>query len=197
LFIAGLKRDYRISIVIDSSLSCFSDIMLAHSFNTIIYLLKLIYLLDIPFFDLIVATNSSPNVICCGIDSTNYLSNKSIVWEALISALSENPKKCNLMDAIKIVRKFKSLSVVKKNVCFILTDGLYDFNTINSLKDLVNLGEESNIDIYGIGLGLYPKKLSEIFSKCIWCSNQKSLGKVLSVFLGNEIKYEKKIYSYC
>ena len=191
--IAGLKRDYRISIVIDSSISCFSDIMLAHSFNTIIYLLKLIYLLDIPFFDLIIATSSSPNVICCGVDSTNYLSNKSIVWEALISALSENPKNCNLMDAIKIVRKFKSLSVVKKSVCFVLTDGLYDFNTINSLKDLVNYVEESNIDIYGIGLGLYPKKLSEIFSKCIWCSNQKSLGKALSVFLGNEIKYEKKI----
>ena len=192
--IAGLKRDYRISVIIDSSLSCFNDIMLSHSFNTIITLLKLIYLLDIPYFDLIIATNSEPKVICCGVNSTNYLNNKSLIWEALISTLSENPINCNLLDAVKLVIKFKSQSTTKKNICFVLTDGLYDVNIINCLKDLINLIEERNVDIYGIGIGLYPKRLPKIFSKCIWCLNQKSLGQAFSVFLGNEIKCEKKIF---
>lgn len=52
----GLKRDYRVSIIIDSSKSCFNEIMFSHSFKSIITLLKMISLLEIPYLDLIIAT---------------------------------------------------------------------------------------------------------------------------------------------
>ena len=156
--------------------------MFSHSFKSIITLLKMLSLLEIPYFDLIIATKNKPKVICAGLDTTYILSNKSIIWKALIGSLLENDSFCNLKDAINTVIKFKTLNTAKKHICIIFTDGLFDSYQKKNYKDLINYAEECGINIYGIGLGLYPKGISDIFSKCIWCLNPDLIGKALSVF---------------
>ena len=73
---ACLKRDYRISVIIYSSISYFNNINLKHSIKTIFTFLKMLSLIEIPYFDLIVATNKQLYVLCCGNDTTSSLNNK-------------------------------------------------------------------------------------------------------------------------
>jgi len=188
---AGLKRDYRISVIIDSSKSCFNNINSLHSFRTIFSFLKCLSLIEIPFFDLIIATDKEPINLCLGYDTTNALNNKSKIWQALVAQLCENNYyKCNIKDCLFEVLKLKSLNLSKKSFTFILTDGLFNQEDINSLKDLISFLEENYISVFGIGLGLYPEKLENMFAKSFWSFYPNNLLKALSVFFGNEISHK-------
>ena len=176
---AGLKRDYRISVIIDSSKSFFNNINSFHSYKTIFSFLKCLSLIEI-----IIATNKEPIIICLGNDTNNSLNNKSKIWEALAAQLCDNNYiKCNIKDCLIQVLKLKSLNFSKKGFTFILTDGLFDEEDINSLADLIFYVEENYISVYGIGLGFYPEKLENIFTKCYWSANPNNLLKALSIFL--------------
>ena len=183
---ACLKRDYRISVIIDSSISCFNIINQNHSFKTIFTFLKILSVIEIPYFDLIIATNKEPLILCCGNNTTNSLNKKSIIWESLASALTKNNNKCNLKDCLITALKLKSLNLAKKSFTFVLTDGLFDDEEANDLFNLVSYLEENEISIYGIGLGLFPKKINNIFSKAFWSINTNKLLNALSVFYGDE-----------
>ena len=190
---AGLKRDYRISVIIDSSKSCFNNINSFHSYKTIFSFLKCLSLIEISYFDLIIATDKEPIILCLGNDTTNSLNNKSKIWQALASILSENNYyKCNIKDCLLQVLKLKSLNLSKKSFTFILTDGLFNQEDKESLSDLISFVEENNILVFGIGLGLYPEKLNNIFKKCFWSSNPNNLLKALSVFFGNEVYHSNQ-----
>ena len=190
---AGLKRDYRISVIIDSSKSCFNNINSFHSYKTIFSFLKCLSLIEIPYFDLIIATNKEPIIICLGNDTTNSLNNKSKIWQALAAQLCDNNYlKCNIKDCLIQVLKLKSLNLSKKSFTFILTDGLFDDEDRNSLADLISYAEENYISVYGIGLGFYPEKLENIFTKCFWSANPNNLLKALSIFFGNEASHSDK-----
>ena len=187
---ACLKRDYRISVIIDSSISCFNNINMKHSVKTVFTFLKLLSLIEIPYFDLIIATNNKPIILSCGNDTTSSLNNKSILWQALTSALLEkNCVRCNLKDCLLYVLNLKSLNLAKKTFAFVLTDGLFDNDDINSLYNLVSFVEENGISLYGIGLGLYPEKIKDIFSKGFWTKNPDYLLNALSVFYGDDISH--------
>ena len=184
---ACLKRDYRISVIIDSSISCFNNINTIHSIQTIFTFLKILSIIEIPYFDLIIATNKEPIILSCGNDTTSSLNTKSILWSALVSVLLEkNYNKCNLKDCLLYVCKLKSLNLTKRSFAFVLTDGLFDNNDTNALKNLISFLEENYISVYGIGLGLFPIKLKNIFSKGFWSGNANNLLNALSVFYGNE-----------
>ena len=190
---AGLKRDYRISVIIDSSKSCFNNINSFHSYKTIFSFLKCLSLIEIPYFDLIIATDKEPIILCLGNDTTNSLNNKSKIWQALSSQLYDNNYyRCNIKDCLLQVLKLKTLNLTKKAFTFILTDGLFNEEDKESLADLISYIEENYISVYGIGLGLYPEKLENIFTKCFWSSNPNNLLKALSVFFGNEISHSNK-----
>ena len=185
---ACLKRDYRISVIIDSSTSCFNNINQNHSIKTVFTFLKILSLIEIPYFDLIIATNKEPIILCCGNDTTSSLNDKSILWSALVSILFEkNYERCNLKDCLLYVFKLKTLNLAKKSYSFVLTDGLFDDEDSNSLFNLISLLEENYILIYGIGLGLFPEKIKNIFTKAFWSGNPNNLLNALSVFYGNEI----------
>ena len=191
---AGLKRDYRISVIIDSSKSCFNNINSFHSYKTIFSFLKCLSLIEIPYFDLIIATDKEPIILCLGNDTTNSLNNKSKIWQALASQLYESKfYKCNIKDCLLEVLKLKSLNLTKKSFTFILTDGLFNKEDKESLSDLISFVEENNISVFGIGLGLYPEKIENIFTKCFWSSNPNNLLKALSVFFGNEISHSNTL----
>jgi hypothetical protein len=186
--IAGLKRDYRVSIIIDSSYSCFNPLMLPHSIQTIISLIGILAQIEIPFFDLIIATSKSSIILSINQNSQGALDpNSSDIWISLLSSIPQDDVSVNLFDAVQIAMKYKSFSSSKRSYLFILTDGLVSPPEKNNLKNLFRMCRESSIEIFGIGLGFYPSGISSLFSKCIWSVNPNYLITALSVLFGNEI----------
>ena len=193
---AGLKRDFRVSIIIDSSISCISyynKLMSSHSLKTIFNLLHIISSLQIPYVDIIIAREREPIVLCSGQDSTNCLNINSPIYLGLITYFSENQYSCNLIDAIKTGIKLKMTSTAKTNYMFVLTDGIFPKEYQNKLKNLISYSEENDILTLGIGLGYYPSGISKIFSKCFWSPKPSKIQVALSAFFGNEFENTKFI----
>lgn len=82
--------------------------------------------------------------------------------------------------------KLKSLNFAKKSLTFILTDGLFDDEDASSLFNLISFIEENDMPVYGIGLGFFPEKIKNVFSKAIWSLNPDNLLNALSVFYADE-----------
>ena len=186
-----LKKDYRVSIIIDSSRSCFNKDYFYYSFSVVKALLSVIFSSKIPYFDLIIATNEKPLVLCSGQDS-KILNEQSFIWSSIISQLykektyDSNNITCNLYDAIYLALQIKIQQTSKKYFCFILTDGIFNENYKKELKNLCSFCEYSQINLYGIGLGLFPEGLPEIFSKCMWAPDIQYFNQALSSMLKNE-----------
>ena len=143
----------------------------------------------IPYFDLIVATKDNPIVLCSGLES-NILNNKSTLLTSLISLLYENEEKnnknCNLFDAIYLAIKIKIQQNSKKYFCFVLTDGIFDKNLRVELKNICSFCDSIQMNIFGIGLGLYPEGITDIFSKCLWSPDINQFNFALVSLIKNE-----------
>ena len=185
----GLKKDYRVSVIIDSSISCFNEYMRPHSIKTVLAVLRMLSLAEIPYFDLIISTPTKPVVLCSGNDTTISLNLKSNLWNIILEQLTYNQEECNLIDALKLVYKLKSLNNAKRNYCFVLTDGMFDQNKSNELQDYVSFCEECSLEVFGIGLGYYPEGIKKIFNKCFWSINPFMILKGMSILFGNTEKY--------
>lgn len=184
----GLKKDYRVSVIINSSISCFNDYMRPHSIKTVLAVLRMLSLVEIPYFDLIIATSKKPIVLCCGNDTTNTLNMKSNLWIIVLQQLTNNEDNCNLLDALQLAYKFKSMNNVKKYYIFVLTDGMFEKNESESLQDYVSFCEECSLEVFGIGLGYYPEGIKNIFNKSIWSINPFMILKALAILIGNTEK---------
>jgi PAX-interacting protein 1 len=156
--IAGLKRSYRVTIVIDSSFSCFNDFMIVHSIQTILGFLRLLSLIDIPYFDLIIATAEAPRILAVNQNSSRALDFQSFqLLSALLASLMDNSVSAvNIVDAVKVAMKVKSLSSAQRSYMFVFTDGLFGESTKAELKNLFRMCRESMIEVFGIGIGRYP-----------------------------------------
>ena len=185
----GLKKDYRATVIIDSSISCFNDYMRPHSIKTVLAILRMLSLVEIPYFDLIIATPTKPIVLSCGNDTTNSLNFKSNLWNLLLEQLTYNEEGCNLLDCLQLAYKLKSVNSVKKYYTFVLTDGMFDQKESEDLQDYISFCEESSLEVFGIGLGYYPEGIKKIFNKCIWSINPFMILKAMSVFFGNSEKH--------
>ena len=189
-----LKRDYRITVIVDSSKSCFNKDSFYFSFNILYSLLNIISSSKIPYFDLIIATNKNPVVLCSGQDS-NILKNKTILWKTLISFLYGTKRKeyndncCNLLDAVYLTLKIKAQQNVKKFICFIMTDGIFDEKYKKELKNLCSYCEYLQMNIFGIGIGLYGEGITDIFSKCLWSPDINYFTNALASLIKNEEIY--------
>ena len=189
----GFKKDYRVTVIIDSSISCFNEYMRPHSIKTVLAVLRMLSLVEIPYFDLIIATPTKPIVLSTGNDTTNSLNFKSNLWNIILEQLTYNGEGCNLFDALQLAFKLKSMNSVKKYYTFVLTDGMFDQKEIDLLQDYVSFCEESSLEVYGIGLGYYPKGIEKIFNKCIWSLNPFMILKAMTVFFGNSEKHLETI----
>ena len=56
------------------------------------------------------------------------------------------------------------------------------------IKDKISYAEEFDINLFGIGLGFYPKEIKEIFSKCLWTLSSKLIWNSIISILDNEIQ---------
>ena len=167
--------------------------MRPHSIKTALAVLRMLSLAELPYFDLIIATPKKPIVLCCGNDITISLNSKSNLWKILLEQLTNNQEESNLIDALKLVFKLKSLNSVKRYYTFVLTDGMFDQDKLDELQDYVSFCEESSLEVFGIGLGYYPEGITKIFNKCIWSLNPFMIIKGMAVIFGNTEKHLDKL----
>ena len=76
----GFIKNYGVTVIIDSSISCFSSISAQHSWNTKRVLLSSFGAIDLPFFDLIITGKPKPYILCSEKNSLDILSEKSQIW---------------------------------------------------------------------------------------------------------------------
>lgn len=66
----------------------------------------MLLLVEILYFDLIIATSKKPIILCYG-------NMKSNLWNIDLQQLTNNEDNCNLLDELQLTYKFKSINNVK------------------------------------------------------------------------------------
>lgn len=184
----GFIRNYGISIVIDASYSCFNEISGPHSFQTIREILSSLSFIDLPCFDLIIATNKNPIVICSEVGTYHALHYKSSLWGSLFSVLQNPVIHTDLGSAIHAAFDLRRMrSTEYTNLLFVLTDGLYQQSERGNIIDNVNNCMQSGITTFGIGIGIYPKGIEKIFPQVIFSTNPSNLMKSIASIYGDNV----------
>ncbi len=150
---------------------------------------------DLPYFDLIIATNNESIILCIGENSKNELqNNKSIIWEYLFYYLENPETNIKLSDSINKAYIINQKRYNSTNYIFVLTDGLYDKiekdNILYEVENCIN----SNIKIIGIGIGIYPINIQKLFPFIVYSPNpEEVIYAIISFFGDNSLKLENKI----
>jgi hypothetical protein len=189
------KRRYGITIVIDSSYSCFNSLNFNHSILTIRALFSSLLVHELPTLDIIVAGANDPYILCSNITTTRALGNKSTLYESLFSILQRPPFKVDLSSALRAAYDLKRLRQEDfPSYLFVLTDGLFQKSEINKIINMVNCCTQVGMNTFGIGLGIYPKLIENLFPQII-CCKPNDIIKGIASFLGDNIsRVEDKIY---
>ena len=186
----GLMRNYRISIILDTSISCLNELSFLHTFQTLNYLLCSCSCLDLPCFDFIVARKNNPILLCSEVGTLNALNEKSNIWATLFTLLKNPVNNCNLSSAIKLSYDLRKIRNTEKgSFIYILTDGLYQYLERKEIIKSINDCEQNGINVIGIGIGIYPKGIEKLFTNSIYCREPSTLIKGLSYFFGEEISF--------
>ena len=186
------KRIYGITIVIDSSYSCFNTFNFNHSFLTIRALLSSLLVHELPILDIIVSGEKEPYILDSNITTTRALGNKSTIFESLLSILQKPPFKSDLYSALRAAYDLKRLRQEDiPSYLFVLTDGLFQKTEINDIINIVNCCTQVSMNTFGIGLGIYPKLISNLFPQVIYCKPNDII-KGISSFLGDNISKIKE-----
>ena len=186
----GLMRNYRVTIILDTSISCLNSLSFLHTFQTLNYLLCSCACLDLPCFDFIVARDTNPILVCSEVGTLNALNEKSDFWPTLFTILNNPVINCNLSSAIKLAYDLRRVrSIEKGSFLYILTDGLYQNNERSEILKSINDCEQNGINVIGIGLGIYPKGIEKLFTNSLYCRDPSTLIKGISYFFGEEISF--------
>ena len=181
----GFIRNYSVTIIIDLSKSCFNKLSFYHSIETIRILLSSLAAIDLPSFDLIIATDTNPYILCSDIGTSRVLNKKSELWKSLLSIIQYPFDTIDLASAIYSAFDLRRLrNSERTSFLFILTDGLFEKEEQEKIKEYSNYCINSGMTIFGIGLGIYPKGIEKLFPQIIYSQNPKNLLKVIATFFG-------------
>ena len=191
----GMIRDYSITIVIDNSITCFSEFNEKHSYLTIINLLKIINAINVPSFDLIVTGdfNEEPHILIFNKPSVTIFKDEGI-FEKLLLLISNPNFNTDLGKAIETAFKLRHLKKYEKeSYLFVLTDGLLHKKYEENINSYSNQCQMIGMRVYGIGLGIYPYKAKELFSTFLYAINPDYLLKAISIIFGKLVRTENEL----
>ena len=205
----GNIKEYAITIIIDTSFSVLNHLNINHSLNTIRVLLSSFTILDLPSFDLIVTGEDGPIILCSEYPTFSALNEKSKLWELLLQCLANPISNADLLSALQTAFDLKRMRTNNfPSYLFVLTDGLFEEDKQEQLKEMIAKLIQTNIHVIGIGLGVYPYGINNIFGQAIFDINPNNLfNSILNILEGNindinEMNYiqleeenEKKILS--
>ena len=183
----GFIKNYGVTVIIDSSISCFSPLSSQHTWSTIQVLLSAIGAVDLPCFDLIVSGNPNPYVICSEKNSLDILSEKSQIWPILFDRLNRNIKNTDLASAIRTAYNLHNLRKSEHpDFLFVVTDGLFSLSEIKRIINNVIFCMIKGLNVFGIGVGISPFGIEKLFPNIIYSSNpDKLIQGIASCFSGS------------
>ena len=194
----GYVKNYGITVIFDNSVSCLSHFQSLHTIQTIRIFLSTLATLDIPCFDFIITGNPKPLILCSERNPLEALKKNSDLWISIFSSILCQNKKADLLSAIKVAY---DLTIWRKseykNYIFILTNGLYCKEEQKNIIELISYLEFKDIVIFGIGLGVNPIGIQNIFSKCVYSLNPYNLFFALSRFFINSNQNKEQIFQNC
>ena len=184
----GLIRNYSVSLILDTSISCFNELCFSFSLQSLLVILSSLNSIDLPCFDLILSRQTNPEILCSNISSVRAMNSKSTLWESLIPILAYPCHKSDLASAIEAAFDLKRMRTSEyTSFLFVLTDGLYQENEYKRILEAVSNCVESGLNVFGIGIGIYPIRIENLFPKIIYCHNPYNLNKAISNFFGETI----------
>ncbi|KAK8878640.1 hypothetical protein M9Y10_005420 [Tritrichomonas musculus] len=191
----GLVRNYGVTVVIDASLSCFNFVTTVNSLKTVICLLCALSSVELPCVDVLLSTKESPIVLCSDVPSVYALSEKSAIWPALFSHFSQDVSpNCDLEAAIHAAYDLHRMRGTERtSLLFVLTDGLYMAARKQKIKNQVSLAVRCGINVIGIGIGIYPIGIKDLFSQSIVVLNPEKIIIAISCLFGDENPDELKV----
>ena len=186
----GFIKNYGVSIVIDTSISCLNELCIIHLIQTLRILLSAISYDNIPCLDIILAREKEPVILCSEKSGNEVLSEKSPFWSVLFSCL-EGESSSDLASGIKAAYNLnRARRTDYTNYIFILTDGLYSPSQRERIIGVVNSCYSKNINLFGIGVGIYPIGIEKLFPQVIYSQNPYKLIEGISLFFGDVSKYK-------
>jgi len=184
----GMIRNYSVSLILDTSYSCFNPLCTAFSLQTLRLMLSTLTSIDLPSFDFILSRQKEPEILCSNLSSVRAINPKSSLWESLLSILAHPCSKSDLASAIEAAFDLKRMrSSEYTSYLFILTDGLYQENEYKRILRAVSNCVKSGLNVFGIGIGIYPVRIEYLFPKVIYCHNPYNLNKAIANFFGESI----------
>ena len=182
------KRKYSVTIVVDSSYSCYNDLSGSHSFQTLRALLSSLNIYDLPSLNLIITGEKEPYILCSYVPSLKALKNNSNIWEIFFKIIQMRPIKTDLFSAISAAYDLKRLHPEDfPSYLFVLTDGLFDFQEQKHLINIIGMCANIGMNIFGIGVGIYPGLINNIFPQVVFCMNPNDIMKGIAYFMGENI----------
>ncbi len=172
----GFIKNYGVTIIIDSSFSCFSSLSSQHTWNTIQMMLSALGSIDLPCFDLIITGNPNPYVVCSEKNTLDILSEKSQIWPILFDLLNKNIKNTDLASAIRIAYNLhNSRKSEHPDFLFVITDGLFSLSHTQRIVKNVNFCMNKGINVFGIGVGVSPFGIEKLFPSVIYSIDPNKL----------------------
>ena len=182
------KRKYSVTIVVDSSYSCYNNLSGSHSFQTLRALLSSLNIYDLPSLNLIITGEKEPYVLCSNVPSLKALKTNSNIWESFFKIIQMRPIKTDLFSAISAAYDLKRLHPEDyPSYLFVLTDGLFDFQEQKNLINILGMCANTGMNIFGIGVGIYPGLINNIFPQVLYCMNPNDIMKGIAYFMGENI----------
>ena len=172
----GFIKNYGVTVIIDSSISCFHYLSSQHTWSTIQILLSAFESIDLPCFDLIISGNPNPYVVCSEKNTLDILSEKSYIWPILFDLLNKNIKHTDLASAIRAAYNLHNFRKLEHpDFLFIITDGLFSSSEIKRIVKNVNFCVNKGINVFGIGVGVSPFGIEKLFPNIIYSHNPDKL----------------------
>ena len=168
--------NYRVTVIIDSSASCFGPLCSQHTWNTIQILFSALGEIDLPCFNLIVTGKPNPYIICSEKNTLEILSKESEIWPILFYLCTKNLKNTDLASSIRIALNLHNLRKSKSpEFLYIITDGLFSLSERKRIIKNINKCKNEGINAIGIGVGISPFGIEKLFPNVIYSINPYKL----------------------
>ena len=200
----GYIKNYGVTVVVDSSSSCFGSLSIVHTFSTLKNLFSALASIDLPCFDLIISGEKNPYIICSEKRTMDALSEKSQIWPIFFTLINQQIKNTDLASAIRAAYNLhNSRKTELTDYLFVVTDGLFSLSQIKRIEKNVNFCMGKGLLTFGIGVGVSPYGIEKLFPNIIYSKNPtKLVNGIASCFseinkkeemIPMEVKYQDKI----
>jgi hypothetical protein len=180
------SNSYSISIIIDNCRRLFTPCNLSHTVITIAAIIgSFAYLSDSNnvMINLISASSDGVLILFKSLPAS-FLSNSSVI-ATLLRTLERNcgldsGLGCGCETAIELMTNQNPFRI------FALTDGNITFpSELTTFRKALIKADKHKIEILGIGLGISPFHLSNLFPCCVYCPNPSDLASAIASLFGN------------